>query len=137
MYGLSLEKQSFWDSLYIRCNIPLKNIPSLCVCGAAFKLEHALSYSKGGSCQSGIKKLENLQLNYYRNAAKMSQQSLYYNSISGSCSDLAHFPNPSRKQTKNSPGKVYFFLKINSLYFGNKADQAQNFLYPLYSWDDW
>lgn len=30
-------------------------------------------------CQSDIMKLETSQLSYYRNAAKMSQKSLYYN----------------------------------------------------------
>ena len=41
-YGFLLKKQPFWDSLYIKYNIPLKCIPSFCVFGAAFKFEHAL-----------------------------------------------------------------------------------------------
>lgn len=47
-YGFILDKQSFWDSLYIRYNIPLKRLPTTCVCGASFKIEHALSCPKGG-----------------------------------------------------------------------------------------
>ena len=47
-YGFLLDKQSFWDSLYIRYNIQLKRLPSNCVCGAAFKIDHALSCPKGG-----------------------------------------------------------------------------------------
>ena len=39
-YGFCLEKLSFWDSFYIRYNIPLTLIQSFC--GAAFKLEHAV-----------------------------------------------------------------------------------------------
>ena len=47
-YGFLLDKQSFWDSLYIRYNIPLKRLPPYCVCGALFKLDHVLSCPKGG-----------------------------------------------------------------------------------------
>ena len=47
-YGFSLDKQSFWDGLYIRYNIPLKRLPTHCVCGMPFKLDHALSCPKGG-----------------------------------------------------------------------------------------
>ena len=47
-YGFLLDKRSFWDSLYIRYNLPLKRLPTTCVCGAPFKLEHALSCCKGG-----------------------------------------------------------------------------------------
>ena len=43
-----LTVQEIWDGLYIRYNILLKCVPSLCVCGAAFKLEHPLSCPKGG-----------------------------------------------------------------------------------------
>lgn len=41
-YGFSLDKTSFWDSLYIRYDI------SPCVCLAASKLEHALPCPKDG-----------------------------------------------------------------------------------------
>ena len=47
-YGFALDKQSFWDSVYIRYNIPLPRLPTSCVCGASFNIEHALSCSKGG-----------------------------------------------------------------------------------------
>ena len=47
-YGFALDKQSFWDSVYIRYNIPLPRLPTPCVCGASFNIEHALSCSKGG-----------------------------------------------------------------------------------------
>lgn len=43
-----MDKQSFWDSVNIRYDIPPKRISSLCVCEAVFKLEHALSRAKGG-----------------------------------------------------------------------------------------
>ena len=42
-YGFCMEKQLFWDSLYIRYNVLLKRIASFCACGATFKLEHAPS----------------------------------------------------------------------------------------------
>ena len=47
-HGFYLEKQAFWDSLYLRYNLPLRNLPAHCVCGKAFTLDHALSCAKGG-----------------------------------------------------------------------------------------
>ena len=46
--GFYLEKQAFWDSLYIRYQIELRNLPSNCVCGKLFTIEHAFSCHKGG-----------------------------------------------------------------------------------------
>ena len=43
-----LEKQAFWDSLYLRYNIPLRNVPSRCVCGKPLDVNHALTCYKGG-----------------------------------------------------------------------------------------
>ena len=45
--GFCQDKQSFWDSLYMRYNTPLKCVLSFYVCEAAFKLAHALSCLKG------------------------------------------------------------------------------------------
>ena len=47
-HSFLLDKQSFWDALYIRYSLPLKRLPSRCVCGAAFNINHALSCPKGG-----------------------------------------------------------------------------------------
>ena len=47
-HGFYLEKQAFWDSLYLRYSLPLRNLPAHCVCGKAFTLDHALSCAKGG-----------------------------------------------------------------------------------------
>ena len=46
--GFFLEKQAFWDILYLRYNIQLKNLPSKCVCGKSFTIDHALSCPRGG-----------------------------------------------------------------------------------------
>lgn len=46
--GFYLNKQSFWDALRIRYNIPLEHLPSHCVCGNTFDIDHALSCHKGG-----------------------------------------------------------------------------------------
>ena len=43
-----LEKQTFWDSLYLRYNILLRNVPSRCVCGKQLDVNHALTCHKGG-----------------------------------------------------------------------------------------
>ena len=42
-----LEKQAFWDAIRIRYNIPLERLPTLCVCGDSFNLQHNLSCPKG------------------------------------------------------------------------------------------
>ena len=43
-----LKKTTFWDSIRICCDIPLKYLPSACVCGQIFNLEHGLSCKKSG-----------------------------------------------------------------------------------------
>ena len=46
--GLVLNKQEFRDSLRLRYNLPLVDLPSHCTCGSAFSVNHALSCKKGG-----------------------------------------------------------------------------------------
>ena len=46
--GLSLNKQDFRDSLRLRYNMPLTDLPSYCPCGSTFSVNHALSCKKGG-----------------------------------------------------------------------------------------
>ena len=45
---LVLNKQEFRDSLRLRCNMPLSDLPSKCVCGEKYTVCHALSCKKGG-----------------------------------------------------------------------------------------
>ena len=47
-HGLALNKQEFRDSLCLRYNLPLPNLPSYCACGEMFTVNHALSCKKGG-----------------------------------------------------------------------------------------
>ena len=46
--GLAMNKQEFRDALRLRYNIPLQDLPSSCVCGERFTINHALSCKKGG-----------------------------------------------------------------------------------------
>ena len=46
--GLALNKQEFRDSLCLRYNFPLPNLPCYCACGEMFTVNHALSCKKGG-----------------------------------------------------------------------------------------
>ena len=46
--GLALNKHEFRDSLSLQYNLPLVDLPSLCVCGDKFTVGHALSCKKGG-----------------------------------------------------------------------------------------
>ena len=50
--GLVLNKEESRDMLYLklrlRCNMPLSDLPSKCVCGEKYTLCHTLSCKKGG-----------------------------------------------------------------------------------------
>ena len=47
-HNFYLNKQLFWDSLYLRYGIPMPRLPSNCVCGTKFSIEYALTCKKGG-----------------------------------------------------------------------------------------
>ena len=47
-HNFYLNKQMFWDSVYLRYGIQLPRLPSSCVCGSAFDIEHALTCKRGG-----------------------------------------------------------------------------------------
>ena len=47
-YGFYLDKQSFRDAIWLRYGIPLKNLPTTCVCGAVYNEIHALNCKRGG-----------------------------------------------------------------------------------------
>jgi hypothetical protein len=46
--GFLLSKQEFHDALCIRYGLPIRRLPSTCICGAAFHVEHALTCLTGG-----------------------------------------------------------------------------------------
>uniref|UniRef100_A0A7M5WUJ6 Uncharacterized protein n=1 Tax=Clytia hemisphaerica TaxID=252671 RepID=A0A7M5WUJ6_9CNID len=46
--GFQIDKQSFWDLIKIRYGHQLSRLPTTCVCGVQFNLDHALSCKKGG-----------------------------------------------------------------------------------------
>ena len=46
--GYALDKQSFRDAICTRYGIPLNKMPSHCVCGSPYSVEHALNCKKGG-----------------------------------------------------------------------------------------
>ena len=46
-HDFCLNKTTFWDSIHIHYDTPLKYLPSRCICGKIFNLEHALSCKKG------------------------------------------------------------------------------------------
>ena len=46
--GLTLNKQEFRDSLRMRYNLPLHDLPSFCACGDRFNINHALTRKKAG-----------------------------------------------------------------------------------------
>ena len=50
--GYALDKQSFRDAISTRYGIPLQKLPSHCVCGNPFSVQHALTCKKGGFVSS-------------------------------------------------------------------------------------
>ena len=46
--GFTLNKQEFQDALCLRYGWQLKNLPSHCVCGSVFSVDHAMTCSHGG-----------------------------------------------------------------------------------------
>ena len=61
--GFNLDKQSFRDAISTRYGIPLKKLPSNCVCGAVFSVEHALNCKKGGFISSRHNEITRLTAN--------------------------------------------------------------------------
>jgi hypothetical protein len=47
-YGFSLSKSDFTDSLCMRYRLPLTGLPSTCLCGAAYSVDHSQSCHVGG-----------------------------------------------------------------------------------------
>ena len=47
-YNYNLTKQEFWDAIRLRYNWPIPNLPSRCVCGEKFDVQHSMSCKKGG-----------------------------------------------------------------------------------------
>ena len=47
-HNFYLNKQIFWDSLYLRFGIPIPHLPLTCVCGTKFDIQHALTCKHGG-----------------------------------------------------------------------------------------
>ena len=58
--GLYLNKQEFRDSLRLRYNIRLKDLPSKCACGEPFSVDHALICKKGGFVAQRHDNIKNL-----------------------------------------------------------------------------
>ena len=46
--GFALNKRELWDAVCLRYGWPISRLPSMCACGAAFNISHALSCKKGG-----------------------------------------------------------------------------------------
>ena len=70
-HGFYLEKQAFWDTLYLRYKKQLRNLPSHCVCGKTFSIDHALSCPKGGFISLRHNELRDFTAKYLLNATQM------------------------------------------------------------------
>ena len=47
-HGFYLNKQIFWDSIFMRYGLQLTRLPIKCVCGNSYNVEHALSCKRRG-----------------------------------------------------------------------------------------
>ena len=47
-FGFRLNKQEFGDAVSMRYNLPLKDVPRQCVCGADYGISHCLTCKSGG-----------------------------------------------------------------------------------------
>jgi hypothetical protein len=52
--GLALNNQQIRDSLRMRYNLPLNDMPSHCACGDRFNINHAITCKKGVSWRKGM-----------------------------------------------------------------------------------
>ena len=59
--GFDLSKREFRDALRLRYNWPLDDMPSKCVCGEAFSVEHAMVCRRGGFIIQRHDELRNLE----------------------------------------------------------------------------
>ena len=59
--GLNLNKREFRDALRSRYNWPFSDIPSKCVCGEEYSVEHAMICKRGGFIIQRHDQLQNLE----------------------------------------------------------------------------
>ena len=64
--GFDLSKREFRDALRLRYNWPLNDIPSKCVCGDDFSVEHAMVCRRGGFIIQRHDELRNLEAELLR-----------------------------------------------------------------------
>ena len=62
----SLDKDSFRVALFIRYGLPIKRLPSICVCGSKFSVEHALNCKKGGFITSRHNELRQITAEFLK-----------------------------------------------------------------------
>ena len=46
--GFDLNKAQFWDAIKLRCDWEITDLPSVCDCGEAFSVDHAMICRRGG-----------------------------------------------------------------------------------------
>ena len=59
--GFNLNKREFRDAIKLRYDWPIENIPTRCVCGDIFSVEHSMVCKKGGfiiQCHNELRDLE-------------------------------------------------------------------------------
>ena len=64
--GYALDKQSFRDAIFTRYGIPLSKLPSHCVCGNTYSVEHALNCKKGGFVSSRHNEVQRITADFLK-----------------------------------------------------------------------
>ena len=65
-----LTKQQFWDALRLRYGWSIPSLPSTCVCGKKFDLNHATSCKKGGFITLRHNEVRNMTANFLSEVCK-------------------------------------------------------------------
>ena len=47
-FAFELSKQQFWDSIKLRYDWEISNLPTSCPCGSKYDIQHSVSCKKGG-----------------------------------------------------------------------------------------
>ena len=59
--GFKLNKRELHDAIKLRCDWPVEDIPSTCVCGDIFTVDHAMIRKRGGFVTQRHNELRDLE----------------------------------------------------------------------------
>ena len=91
--GFNLSKEEFFDSLRLRYNLPLPNLPAFCACGKAYSVSHGLECSKGGFLNRRHDNIRDLFTNLLNEVCSNVQAEPHLTNLSG---EVLHYATAIR-----------------------------------------